>query len=376
MKENDTHILLISSWYPNEKQPFLGNFIQRKAQLLATKYKVTVVNTISDSEVITHQLSKSTKDNLTEITIIHPRGKHIFKRRNNQNKALKLAFKEIDNVDLIIGSILLPKGLQFLKAKKHFKCPLIYTEHGSYFRSEVSHSWTQIYRLIWKKVSFNVDAVIAVSEFLKKDLQSFFPKSKIEVIGNHVNIDLFDLTEKKKNDKTEFLHVSTLDFQTKNPEGIFEACAKLKEKTSNFNLTIVCDEDVTEWKKLTRKLNIEDNITFVGPLQWEEIVPYYQKANAFILFSVYETFSIVLLEAWLTGTPTISTEVGIAANLPNNIGLLVEQNNTKDLADKMLQFVDNKVDFNAADIRKYGLQYGEEEILNKWIKLIDKVTSI
>lgn len=371
MKDKEIHILLISSWYPNKKQPFLGNFIQRKAELLAAKYKVTVINTISDSEIENTELSKNKTGNLSEITILHPRGKHIFKRRRNQNKALNLAFKEIQNVDLIIGSILLPKGLQFLKAKRHFKCPLIYTEHGSYFRSEVSASWTQIYRLIWKKVSFNVDAVVAVSEFLKKDLQPFFPKSDIEVIGNHVNVDLFEEVKKPENSRAEFLHVSTLDFQTKNPEGIFEACAKLKEKSDNFNLTIICDEDVTEWKELVSTLNLEENITFLGPLKWEDIVPYYQKADAFILFSIYETFSIVLLEAWLTGTPTISTEVGIADKLPSTIGLLVAQNNTEQLAKKMLGFIQKEYNFDAKTIRNYGLQYSQKEILSKWTKLIN-----
>ena len=370
--KNDIHILLISSWYPNEQKPFLGNFIQRQSELLATKYKVTVIDTISDSNLNDIQLNSVNKGNLTEVQVKHPRGRHIFQRRKHQKKALKTAMEGIGKVDLVIGSILLPKGLQFIQAKKHFACPLIYIEHGSYFRPEVSESWKQIYRLIWKKVSFNVDAIVAVSEFLKKDLQGFFPKHKINVIGNHVDLKLFEAKEKTGNDKTQFLHVSTLDFQTKKPEGIIEACEKLKSKSDNFNLTIVCDEDISEWEELVAKKNLKSNITFVGPLEWKELVPYYQQADAFVLFSTYETFSIVLVEAWLTGTPTITTPVGVAWSMPESNGMIVSQNNSDELADSMLKFINNEIQFNSSEIREHAKQFGSEKILIQWMELIEQ----
>lgn len=367
---NDIHILLISSWYPNEKKPFLGNFIQRQAQLLATEFKVTVIDTLSDNNINDIQLNSVNKGNLTEIQVKHPRGRHIIQRRKYKKKALNKAMKSIEKVDLVLGCILLPKGLQFIQAKKHFECPLIYIEHGSYFRPEVNESWKQIYRLIWKKVSFNVDAIVAVSEFLKKDLQGFFPKHEINVIGNHVDLNLFEFKEKAENVKTQFLHVSTLDFQTKNPEGIFEACEKLKSISDNFNLTIVCDEDVSEWEELVANKNLESNITFIGPLEWEDLVPYYQKADAFVLFSTYETFSIVLVESWLTGTPTITTSVGVAANMSKSNGLIVDQSNTDDLADSMLKFINKEIQFDSTKIRENAKQFGSEQILKQWTELI------
>ena len=137
-------------------------------------------------------------------------------------------------------------------------------------------------------------------------------------------------------------------------------------------MTIICDEDVTEWKMLADRLDISENLVFIGPLSWEELVPYYHKADAFVLFSDYETFLIVLLEAMATGTPIISTAVGIAQNLPSQCGLLVERNNIEDLKNKMLQIVNGNTSFDAVYSIKPASKYSEKNILNEWKKLVDK----
>ena len=46
MAEESKHILILSSWYPSEEHPFLGNFVERQAELLGSKYKVTVIKQV------------------------------------------------------------------------------------------------------------------------------------------------------------------------------------------------------------------------------------------------------------------------------------------------------------------------------------------
>ena len=122
--------------------------------------------------------------------------------------------------------------------------------------------------------------------------------------------------------------------------------------------------------RLVANKNLESNITFIGPLEWEDLVPYYQKADAFVLFSTYETFSIVLVESWLTGTPTITTSVGVAANMSKSNGLIVDQSNTDDLADSMLKFINKEIQFDSTKIRENAKQFGSEQILKQWTELI------
>ena len=365
------HVLIISSWYPSKEKPFLGNFVQRQAKLISEKYKVTVINTISNQNFSEELIEKKSDVNFTEITITHPKSNSLFQKRKEQRNAFKKGLELVEDVDIVLGSIALPKAWQFILAKKKFDCSLLYIEQGSYFRPEKKKQWSIIDKLLIRSLKRNVDLVIPVSEFLKKDMLDVFKGCEFKVIGNHVDTELFSSSKKKSEEITSFLHISTLDSNTKNPEGIIDACELLSKARKKFKLTIVCDESLSKWKKIVAKKKIENFIEFVGPLKWEETVAFYNNADAFILFSYYETFSVVLAEAWLTGTPTISTSVGIADQLPENIGQIVEQRDVTELKNSMIKVIDKSVQFNEDEIRSFAMQFSGQNILNKWSSVID-----
>jgi len=373
MSKSKVHILIISSWYPNKKQPFLGNFVQRQASLLSRNFEVTVVNTEYSETESAQTVELTEQDGFKEVRVVHPRGKGLIERRKFLEKALDAGLDKVHNVDLVIGHVVIPKGLQFVQAKKYFNCPLILVEHASYYRPEIRKDRSLVHKLILRKTRKKVDQIVAVSEFLRHDMHPDFQRHSISVIGNHVDTRLFNYTPKKKSGVVKFLHVSTMDEKTKNPEGILCACKGLKENTSDFQLTIVCDEDVAQWKHLATQFGLDDQIRFVGPLQWSELLPYYHEADAFLLFSDYESFSIVLAEAWMTGTPAITTPVGIAHNMSKELGILVDKGDKKMLASTMLDFIQNGRDrFNNQLIANHGKHYSDDAILRQWTSLIEK----
>ena len=139
-------------------------------------------------------------------------------------------------------------------------------------------------------------------------------------------------------------------------------------------MTIISDESTEKWEAYSVKNNISEYITFSGPLDWFELAPYYQKSDAFILFSNYETFSIVLAEAWACGIPTITTSVGIGNNLSENLGIQVEINSPESLTNGMLEIMENKRTFNPDMIRKHAEQFSGEKILNIYRNKLEKLT--
>lgn len=364
-----THILLLSSWYPTEKNPFLGNFVQRQAQLLGQKYSVTVIHTVASNGA--QSISKKLEHNGYSEIVIHYNGNgHILARKRQERIALLHAFKQLKNVDLIIGNVLLPKGWQFLIAKKIFQCPLFYIEHGSYFHQNSVFKWSRIHRWIRTKIGKKATAIIAVSEVLKVDMQRHFPKRKIEVVGNHIDSELFVPKKKENTSITQFLHVSTLDPYTKNPKGIIDACKLLLDETDQFKLTIVCDEDSSVWMSYAESQNCSEKLKFIGPLEWGELTPHYQNSDAFVLFSDYESFSIVIAEAWSTGTPVISTSVGIASNLEDKFGIQVQKQDLQSLKTAMLSIINGEKVFDPVQIVSKAAEYNAATILKKWTKLI------
>lgn len=370
MSEQAPHILVLSSWYPTEEHPFLGNFVERHAQLLSRKYEVTVINTQHGDD---YSIQESNNKDFREIRSYHPQGKGLLDKRKCQTKAIDQALELIGSVDLIIGHIILPKGLQFIYAKKKLKCPLILVEHASYYRPAKKSERTWLEKIIIRTTRKHIDEVIAVSEFLKKDLANDFPGKHINVIGNHIDESAFMYQPKKKSDVIRFLHVSTMDERTKNPEGILCTLKGLLEDHLNFSLTIVCDEDTSRWKELAGQLGLEDHVRFVGPLNWEDVAPYYHEADAFLLFSDYESFSIVLAEAWATGTPVITTKVGIAFNMPEFLGKAIEVGNNKQLLASLEQFIESKGEgYDGEKIAEYAQRFYAKAILEKWEKCIER----
>lgn len=372
MSDAIKHILILSSWYPNRNSPFLGNFVQQQARLLSSKFKVTVLYTVSEESLSEIDLTIQESENLSEIIVYHPKGTNFYKRRREQDKAFETGLKIIDNVDLIHAHVILPKGYLFIKAKKNFDCPLILTEHGSYFRKDYLKKMSLKEKFILKYTKKHIDQLISVSEFLKRDLQKYFGKAKILVIPNPIDTDLFVPVKKDQNEIKQFLHISTLDKTIKNPKGIIESIILLNKKGySNFKFTIVSDEPYTEWQLLAEENEIESFVQFIGPFKPEELVPLYQKSDAFILFSSYETFSIVLAESWACGIPTISTPVGIAYDLSKEMGIQIKIDDPLSLAMAMEKIL-NGLTFNADLIRKNAIQYSNKNVFKQLTKLYAK----
>ena len=371
MTQKKQHILILSSWYPTKDALFVGNFVQRQAELLSTEYQVTVFHTKSDSSIKTIEISDTIKENLRELILFHPKGKNIFQKFLLQKKAFKLGLKQIENVTLIHGHVLLPKGLQFILAKKRFNCPLFVTEHASYYRKEIRDKRSLLDNIILKKVNKHIDKLFAVSEFLKNDLQLDFPSKKIEILPNHIDTKVFTPHQFTRETKTQFLHISTLDEKVKNPKGILDASLSLiKSGKSNFHLTIISDESTEKWEKYSSINHLTEYITFLGPLEWFELAPYYQKSDAFILNSSYETFSIVLAEAWACGIPTITTSVGIGNNLSEDLGIQIDINSPESLANGMIEIIENKKSFDSILISKHAQQFSTENVLSIFKKFI------
>ncbi len=361
------HILIMSSWYPTKSNPFLGNFVKRHAELIATKYPVTVLNIERNLSISKLSIEINKTGNLTEVLVEYPGSSNPILKFFRARKAFEIGVKHIQNVDLIHVSNILSKGYQFLWAKKHFERPMIITEHGSYYRTEVSSKWTfkekHIIRNNFKKAAM----VTAVSPFLKSEIEHVFPKLNIQILPNVVDHLIFESKDKIASSKVKFIHISTLDEDFKNISGIIDACEVLsREMNSNqFELQVISDEPYQKWQKLVSDKNLEDFIQFSGPLQSIEIAAKIQQSDALILFSNYETFSCVIAEAWATGTPVISTPVGIAKNLDKEVGILVEIQNVTSLVKAMKQVVNQEISFNNSKIQSKSKEYSSELVLKQ-----------
>ncbi len=370
------NILYLSSWYPTPENPFLGNFIRRQIEILSDDYDVTIVHTVPQTNSKEIRIVLTEEKRFKEYLVYHPKGINVVQKFRNQKRALKQVFNITRQPDILFTQILLPKGLQFLFAKRFFKCPWVHIEQGSYF-SPKSWGANSIFRKIIAQLSVKkIDSFFAVSDFLRKDLQAVFKKKKIELLPNHIDLEAFGAKKKTKGKIIQFLHISTLDPNTKNPKGMFDACHILKQKVGNvFCFNVVSDGEKEPWIDYCDNLGIMDVVSFEGAKEWAEIPSCFHRADLFILNSVYETFSIVLAESWATGTPTITTPVGIGFDLPKELGIQTEIGNERSLANAMESFILSPDGFSQNIIRNHALPYAEDEIRFRLKEIINKYSA-
>lgn len=112
-------------------------------------------------------------------------------------------------------------------------------------------------------------------------------------------------------------------------------------------------------------------ITYLGSLKPEKIVHWYQKAAIFVCPSLSESFGIANLEAMACATAVVSTHVGgIPEIVKNNEnGILVQPNNSYELAEAMQYLLDNervRINFGEAG-RKRAIEFFSSNVIAKKI---------
>ena len=164
-------------------------------------------------------------------------------------------------------------------------------------------------------------AIIVSSKFEYEDALEFgIAKDKIHIIPMGIEV------ERIKKDQSVFEQMQILFVgriaRVRRIELLLQAVSQLNFP---FHLTIAGGEEKTssvtrtgylnELTQLTKQLNLENKVTFVGKKTPLELKTIYQSADIFVYPSLYENFGQPLLEAAAHGLPLISTSVGIARDI-------------------------------------------------------------
>lgn len=371
MGQHKRHILIMSSWYPNRLDAFVGNFVQRFAELLSTEHEVSVIHTLGDKNCKNLEIIDQLENGVRVVRAYHPISKNKIIHWWNQRKALRACLHLIEDIDLIFAHVLLPRAYQFSKAKRYYHRDLIVLEHGSYYRKEVSKRISRLNKQMMKRVSRHVEQFCAVSETLAKDMTNILPTVKPVVLPNFVDANIFTPNIQKKEERTRFLHISTLDALTKNPELLFEGFLAAHKENPKTTLTIISDQNTAQWQRWVEVHELTNAVRFIGPLSWSQIADEMKEHDCVVITSEYETFNIVLAEAWCTGLPVITTPVGVAYNMDHSLGILLNEASISELATAIETISTGALKFESATIREYGLQFSKENVLKKMKDLFE-----
>lgn len=191
----------------------------------------------------------------------------------------------------------------------------------------------------------NVDAFHAVSEAISLEAQKYgADKNKIEVIHSSVRQSLLeeDIQPVKIEKRLEIISVGRFHWKKGYHYGL-DAMKILRQNKTNFHYTIVAQGVVPE--EITFLINeyeLENEITIIRGLEYDELIEKMKKSHVFLLPSVEEGIANVVLEAMAIGLPVITTDCGgMNEVISDNInGFIVRVRDPEAIAQKITALIE------------------------------------
>lgn len=366
------NLIVLSDMYPKHYSPLSGNFVEE--QICALKHvidgNIAVVSPVPWSSRFLWFKKKWKEYGRTEkervekgIKVYHPRylvipGKTYFPFQGifmylSTKSLIKKLLKVNKGNTILHTHAILPNGLAGVLLKSKFKIPHICTIHGSDiniypFRNKLSLALT-------KYVLKKSDHLVTVSDKLKE---------KTLYIENNLNniVTVYNGADPKKfkplpkeiakqklgitNNNKIIMYIGSL-IPLKNVNNLIKAFAKLQKNKIRDDIALFLMGDGNrkeELHSLTRTLEIENKVFFLGEKDNDEVPLWLNVTDIFVLPSLSEGFPLVIPEAMMCGVPIVATDVGgvSEAIVNKTTGLLVKPNDIDSLAEAIHFYLNNE----------------------------------
>lgn len=226
---------------------------------------------------------------------------------------------------------------------------IVHTFHGHVFRGYFSPTKTRVFLLIERLAARMSDAVITLTEALKREIADEFQvTSRDRVIVLPLGFDLSPfLNAERKNgafrrawnipDDALLIGIVGRMVPVKNHALFLEAAAQVRHSRPDARFALVGDGELrAEIEAQVDALGLRDAVVFTG---WQrELAQVYADLDALVISSVNEGTPVSVIEALATGCPVVTTAVGGLPDLleGGKLGTLVPSGDAEALARALL----------------------------------------
>jgi glycosyltransferase involved in cell wall biosynthesis len=256
-------------------------------------------------------------------------------------------YRHVPDYDLVhVHGLFAYTTLPACSAARHFKKPYVITTHGVLDPWCLSHKWWKkypYYYLLERDNLKHVSALHVTSPFEATGLARLGFSEKSHVIPLCVDLQDYVIKYQPGKESLNLLFLSRLD-PIKGLPVLLEAIKKIRAQYDvPVQLKIAGQGDkeyVFQLQKLIKKLNISDNVVFVGFLQGAAKSDALAEADIFVLPSYHENFGLAAAEALAAGLPVVlSDQVGIAHDVTKaGAGTVVPVNRPLLLAEAIMKY--------------------------------------
>lgn len=293
-------------------------------------------------------------------------------------KELSDQLKNFDTKNTIIHTHGYKALLMLHLSKNTKKFHIVHTHHGN-----TSHTIkVKLYEWWAQKVMQNIDAVICVSEEMKKLLSTKNDPQHLVVIENMLS---FQNAEAIREDRRKLIITRPLHLlyvgRLSPEKGIFHFLNHFSELEikNQFTLHIVGDGPLrNEIENLINEKNL-GQVKLYGFLK--DPSSHFKTAHALIMPSFTEGLPMTLIEALASGLPVLATNVGAISSLlqNNENGLLLENNEAKTWQNSLNYYLENVEKINQFTLNestkieaKYSVKRWVEKTMNLYYSKVAK----
>lgn len=300
----------------------------------------------------------------------------------------------------------LPAILRLAWAMKRKKCLLVHFHdaHSAAVGSVAASLAKVSFRIITRRVDFplkknyfsrrkymkNVDAIIAISEGVKKVLvEGGVDPENVEVISSGIDFSSFEEDSSALTSK-DYLHrefsFAVDDYLVgivahladhKGHQYLIQATKILKQQAPKIKTIIVGEGPLSmELNRQAKELDVEDIIFFLGFRK--DIPKILSSLDLFVLSSHLEGMGSSILDAMASRLPVVATKVGGIPEVVINgeTGLLVPPRNPSALARAILRLYSDKTLASRLGQKGYELvhrKFSAEAMADKVVRLYEKI---
>lgn len=368
-------VIWLCSWYPNDTDSFIGDFVQRQAKAVAGLMPIHVLN-VNYTDRADYE-TEEIHGQLVETRIYLKKKNKVadfIRYKQCHETFLKKYIAQYGKPDLIHVQIPMKAGMIALDWKRKYHISFLVTEHyGIYNRivEDAFHTRSFLFKYFTKKIIAQAAAFLPVSEQLGRDVNQWVCKKEFVAVPNVVDTTMFRFEENENQGVFRFIHISN-QVPLKNVEGILNAILQLSKIRQDFEVYLIggLEQSYIDWAK---QQGIEKYVHFFGEQSYADIAQQDKLAHAGLLFSYTESQSCVVLEWLCCGLPVISSAVGgVTELIQAENGILVESGNVAQLVHAMDQMITHYENYSRKEIalRARSL-YSYEAVAKKIIAQYD-----
>lgn len=252
--------------------------------------------------------------------------------------------------------------------------PLAITNHGLY--SQNAPKWLfYLYLRTSGRWTFNqADLVLCYTDADRDSVRALGVNTRIEVVPNGVDTERFTPdgpTSKLINhDEPVILFVGRL-VEGKRPMLALRAFSKLRETYPKAHLYI-CGEGplLGELKEECDTLCVDDGVTFLGHVAYDEMPAIYRGADALVLPSRTEGFPRTVIEAMASGVPVVISDLDQVSETIEECGIPVDAGDCF----RMSAALEDVISWSTSDFHRRARKLVEDQF--RWCDTVEKTTEI